>query len=91
DQLEPALLERYGREFGRSWDTALRSLRIKSLTADRPGYVTLDAAARATSPLIALFESIREETQLTREKPKPAGAAPTSSAPPRVAFPAGVV
>ena len=91
DRLEPALLERYGAEFGRAWTQALGALRIRSLTADRPGYVTLDAAARATSPLIALFESIREETQLTRERPKPAGAAPQPAPPPRPAFPQGVV
>ncbi|MGL4325250.1 MAG: type VI secretion IcmF C-terminal domain-containing protein, partial [Beijerinckiaceae bacterium] len=41
-----------------------------------------------------LFESIKLETQLTREKPKPAGgsgAAPASNDPPKVPFPPGIV
>ncbi len=91
DELEIALLKRYNLEFTRTWEGALRRLRIKALTADRPRYVALDAAARATSPLIALFESIRQETQLTREKPKPAGSAPASAAPPNLPFPPGTV
>lgn len=91
DELETALLARYSREFINTWETALRRLRIKALTADRPRYVALDAAARATSPLIALFESIKQETQLTREKPKPAGGAAAPAEPPKFQFPPGVV
>jgi type VI secretion system protein ImpL len=92
DEFEQALLRRYNQEFVKAWETGLRRLRIKALTADRPRYVALDAAARATSPLIALFESIRAETQLTRERPKPAGQAPAAAAqPPKLSLPAGTV
>lgn len=90
DEFEPAMLQRYNAEFIRTWEKSLARLSIKALTADRPRYVALDAAARATSPLIALFESIKLETQLTREKPKPAGSTPPP-APAKLPFPPGMV
>jgi type VI secretion system protein ImpL len=90
--LEQQLLERYGRDFVQAWQTTLRRLRIKSLIADRPRYVVLDAAARATSPISALIESIKEETTLTRERPRQApaaGQAPAPAAAPTIILPGG--
>jgi type VI secretion system protein ImpL len=66
------LTERYQREFINAWRTALGQLRIRLLTADKPRYVALQAAAAPTSPLAQIIEAIRDETQLTRERPAPA-------------------
>jgi type VI secretion system protein ImpL len=89
--LEAQLLERYGRDFVAAWQATLRKIRVKSLIADRPRYVVLDAAARATSPLATLIESIREETTLTRERPRqaPAAGQPAQGAPPAIVLPGG--
>jgi type VI secretion system protein ImpL len=72
EQLAPALMQRYGREFAAAWQQALGQIRIRSLVADRPRYLSLQAAAAATSPIGQLMESIRDETQLTRERPQAA-------------------
>jgi type VI secretion system protein ImpL len=63
------LLDLYAKDFIAAWRAALAKLQLKRLTADKPRYVALGAAAAATSPLKALFESIRDETALTRERP----------------------
>lgn len=59
----------YAREFQQSWSTALRRLKLRSLTADKPRYLALQAIAAPTSPLRQILESIRDETRLTRERP----------------------
>ena len=63
------LLDFYSRDFIAAWHGALAKLQIKRLTADRPRYLALAAAASAASPIKALFESIRDETMLTKERP----------------------
>ncbi|WP_420101008.1 type VI secretion system membrane subunit TssM [Bosea sp. (in: a-proteobacteria)] len=96
ENLPQALLERYSREFVAAWQTELRKLRIKPLTADKPRYLALQAAASPTSPITQLIESIRAETALTREQPAPQGqaqgqgqpAAP-AAAPARIILPGG--
>jgi type VI secretion system protein ImpL len=63
------LLDLYSKDFVAAWRGALAKLQLKRLTADKPRYVALGAASAATSPVKALFESIRDETALTRERP----------------------
>ncbi len=63
------LLDLYAKDFVAAWRAALAKLQLKRLTADKPRYVALAAASAATSPLKALFESIRDETALTHERP----------------------
>ena len=68
------LLRLYAREFQQVWAQSLRRLKVRSLTADRPRYLALQAAAAPTSPLKLIIESISEETRLTRERPARPGA-----------------
>ncbi|MBN9064302.1 MAG: hypothetical protein BGP06_13695 [Rhizobiales bacterium 65-9] len=99
DNLPNALIERYQRDFIATWRTTLNQLRIKLLTADKPRYVALQAAAAPTSPIAQLIESIRDETMLTKEKPAAApaggGAAPPATPAPTMSTqggdPAGAV
>jgi type VI secretion system protein ImpL len=70
------LLRLYTRDFVAAWQSALRKLKLRPLNTDKPRYVALAAAGAATSPIKQLIESIRDETQLTRERP----AAPTQKA-----------
>ncbi|MGF9759353.1 type VI secretion system membrane subunit TssM [Microvirga sp. 0TCS3.31] len=69
DHLYQDLLQLYTRDFIAAWQQALRRLKLRPLTADKPRYVALSAAGAATSPIKQLIESIRAETQLTRERP----------------------
>jgi type VI secretion system protein ImpL len=71
--LFPDLLKLYARDFEAAWKQAMARLKIKPLTADKPKYVALAAAGAQTSPIKQLLESVRAETQLTRERPKSAG------------------
>jgi type VI secretion system protein ImpL len=94
DRLPQALYERYSREFVAAWQAELRKLRIRLLTADKPRYPSLQAAASPTSPITQLIETIREETALTKEKPAaaPSGGQPASqprSAPATIVLPGG--
>ena len=63
------LLELYTKDFIATWRAALARLQVRRLTADRPRYLALTAAAAANSPFKTLFESIRDETALSRERP----------------------
>ncbi len=69
-QLGPALLDRYGKEFVDAWTKVLDNLRFKNMSADKPQYVALSAAASPTSPITQLFEAIANETELTKEPPE---------------------
>lgn len=64
------LLKLYARDFTASWQRALRRLKLRPLNADKPKYVALSAIAAPTSPFKQLLESIRDETQLTKERPQ---------------------
>ncbi len=68
------LLKVYAREFTPAWTVPLGRLKLKSMTADKPRYTALQALSAPTSPLKQVIESIREETQLTRERPASPGA-----------------
>ena len=70
DNLANNLLDLYGNDFIRAWRDALARLKMKKLLADKPKYQALRAVSAPTSPLRLILESIRDETALTRERPK---------------------
>jgi type VI secretion system protein ImpL len=72
DNLANNLLDLYGNDFIGAWRNALAKLKMKKLLADKPKYQALRAVSAPTSPLRIILESIRDETVLTRERPKPA-------------------
>jgi len=74
DALAGDLLNIYSNDFVITWRTALGNLKLKKLMADKPKYDALRALSAPTSPLRQILESIREETALTKERPKPANA-----------------
>ncbi len=87
DALAGDLLNVYSNDFITTWRAALGSLRLKKLMADKPRYEALRALSAPTSPLRQILESIRDETSLTKERPKPANA-PTTPAAPTLSTPA---
>ncbi len=80
DALAGELLNVYSNDFVTTWRTALGNLRLKKLLADKPKYDALRALSAPTSPLRQILESIRDETALTKERPKPTNAAAPSDA-----------
>ena len=70
--LFPGIIELYSKDFIAEWTAALNNLQLKPLIAGKPKYVALAAASAPTSPIRALYESVRDETALTRERPKSA-------------------
>ena len=64
----PDILTLYGKEFQSAWDAAIDNLTLRPMIADSPKYVALGAASAPTSPIKQIFESIRDETALTRER-----------------------
>ena len=80
DALAGELLNIYSNDFVISWRTALGNLRLKKLMADKPKYDALRALSAPTSPMRQILESIRDETALTKERPKPANAPAPSDA-----------
>jgi type VI secretion system protein ImpL len=87
DRLPDDILALYAKDFVASWDAALGRLTIKSLTADRPKYLTLSAISTSSSPLKQIFDEIKTQTQLSRERklpqpdPKKAGSETASDRP----------
>jgi type VI secretion system protein ImpL len=69
--LFPGILTLYGKEFIPSWVAAINNLQLKPLLDDKPKYLKLSAASAPTSPILTIFESIRDETVLTSGRPKP--------------------
>jgi type VI secretion system protein ImpL len=65
----PDIIDIYGREFISAWNVAIGNLALRPLVADKPKYLALSAASAPTSPIKQIFESIRNETSLTRERP----------------------
>ena len=74
------LLKLYARDYVANWQKALRRLKLRPLNADKPKYVALSAIAAPTSPFKQLLESIRDETQLTKERAAPKRTAATQAA-----------
>ncbi|MGO4872113.1 MAG: type VI secretion system membrane subunit TssM [Roseiarcus sp.] len=75
--LFPDILDLYGRDFLAAWNVALGNLQLRPLLADPPKYFALSAASAPTSPIKQIFESVRKETALTRERQ---AAAPANAA-----------
>jgi type VI secretion system protein ImpL len=73
------ILNLYTTDFVKTWRDALNRLQMKRLTADKPRYIALAAAASQASPIKALFESIRDETALTKEPPAKGASTPSSA------------
>jgi type VI secretion system protein ImpL len=74
DALAGDLLNIYSNDFVITWRAALGNLKLKKLMADKPKYDALRALSAPTSPLRQILESIRDETALTKERPKSANA-----------------
>ena len=71
----PDIIDLYGKEFIAAWHAALENLALRPLAADKTKYLALSAASAPTSPIKQIFESIRDETSLTRPpKTAPANA-----------------
>ncbi|WP_020096101.1 type VI secretion system membrane subunit TssM [Methylobacterium sp. 285MFTsu5.1] len=62
------LFKLYARDFVPAWRQALGKLKMRPLLSDKPRYIALQAVAAPTSPLRQILESLRDETQLTRER-----------------------
>ena len=67
----PDIIDLYGKEFIAAWNVALGNLALRPLVADKPKYLALSAASAPTSPIKQIFESIRDETAVTREPKAP--------------------
>lgn len=66
DRLRQDLDALYAKSFIAAWRDAIARLSIRRLTAERPAYPLMAAAASATSPIARLLESIREESSLPK-------------------------
>jgi type VI secretion system protein ImpL len=76
----PDIIELYGKEFISAWNIALGNLALRPLAADKPKYLALSAASAPTSPIKQIFESIRDETWLTRDPKTPTSGAQNAEA-----------
>lgn len=63
------LMKLYSRDYVAIWQKTLRRLKLRPLNADKPRYVALSAISAATSPFKQVLETLRDETQLTKERP----------------------
>jgi type VI secretion system protein ImpL len=64
--LGPRLMDRYTREFEKAWLGMLGNLRLAPMSADKPNYEVLSAAAAAsTSPILKLVEAVSEASRVT--------------------------
>lgn len=78
--LFPDLMKLYSRDYVANWQKALKRLKLRPLNADKPRYVALSAIAALTSPFKQVLESLRDETQLTKERPNAKKAAAQATA-----------
>ena len=69
--LFPEVLDLYANDFVAAWNAALGSLQLRPMLSDKPKYLRLSAASAPTSPIRQIFEWVRNETALTRERKKP--------------------
>jgi len=69
--LFPDILDLYGKDFVGAWNVALGNLQLRPLLGGAPKYLALSAASAPTSPIKQIFESVRDETALTRERKAP--------------------
>ncbi|PZO68116.1 MAG: type VI secretion system membrane subunit TssM [Paracoccus denitrificans] len=67
-RLDRDLLNRYREEFRKAWFGVLNNLTLTSMSADKPRYDALGAAASASaSPLLLLVQSVDQQTYLPAE------------------------
>ncbi|HEY4924651.1 MAG TPA: type VI secretion system membrane subunit TssM [Roseiarcus sp.] len=76
----PDIIDLYGKEFINAWNIAIGNLALRPLVADKPKYLVLSAASAPTSPIKQIFESIRDETAVTREPKAPPSSALNANA-----------
>jgi type VI secretion system protein ImpL len=75
------LLKLYAATMSPPGSALLKRLKLRPLNADKPKYVALSAMAAPTSPFKQMLESVRDETQLTKERPaRKKGAAQAANA-----------
>ncbi|HEX4767749.1 MAG TPA: type VI secretion system membrane subunit TssM [Lichenihabitans sp.] len=77
----------YAKAYIDAWQQMLGRLKLRSLIADKPKYIALAAASAPTSPILQIFSSIRDETEVTKDR----GAAPGAPPPPKGGRAAAVV
>ncbi len=66
--LDQALQSRYGREFKAAWTEMFGKIKLANMSADKPRYDALGAAAAPfASPILRLVKAVAAETSLTRE------------------------
>jgi type VI secretion system protein ImpL len=68
DRLFPDILDLYRNDFIAAWNAAITNIALRPLLSGRPKYLALSAASAPTSPIKQIFESIRNQTALTRER-----------------------
>ena len=69
--LGPILLKRYVNDWIEEWDRVLGAVKLRPMSADKPSYQSLAAAAASrSSPILLLTEGIAAETSLTVEYTK---------------------
>ena len=62
------LLAKYQEEYLTAWDGLLNNLKLAPMSADKPNYSNLGAAASSTtSPILKLVEAVNRETKLTED------------------------
>lgn len=72
--LDDLVLQHYYNDYIAAWEGMMANVRLKSLAKDKPKYIVLATAAQAaTSPVIGIFQSIRDETMLTEDRDKDKG------------------
>jgi type VI secretion system protein ImpL len=76
DGLQVKLVDYYVKMFTDAWREGLGRLKIRRLTAERPVYPLMAAAASVTSPFTRILESVRDETLFSEE---PENAAPDAA------------
>jgi type VI secretion system protein ImpL len=89
ERLPADITDLYARDSIAAWQQMLSRLKMRPLTADRPAFAALGAAAAPTSPLLQLLLAIRTETApaapLARPKdgtePAPVALAPAPAQP----------
>jgi len=67
-RLDRTLQSRYREDFGNAWNEMLGKIRLANMSADKPRYDALGAAASpVASPILRLVNEVSNETRLTAE------------------------
>lgn len=71
DKLQERLVDHYVKMFTEAWRDGLGKLKIRRLTAERPAYPLMAAAASVTSPFARILESARDQTYRVQDQQSP--------------------